>query len=62
MAGERRIVRHDDVAAYLAIMRDMGPDHEQASVTHPRHHAAAHGAGVHRYMLANDVVATDDEL
>jgi hypothetical protein len=43
-------------------MRDMCADHEQAFVADPRHHAPACGAGVHRHVFADDVVAADDEL
>ena len=61
MAAERRVVGHDDVVADLAVMRDMRPDHEQAIVADPGDHAAAGGAGVHRHMLADRVVAADVE-
>src|SRR5260221_7553984 len=61
VAGERRVVDHDDIVADLAVMRDMGADHEQAAVADPRHHAAARRAGIHRHVLADDVVAADDE-
>ena len=41
VARQRRVVRHDDVVADLAIMRDMRADHEQAVIADARHHAAA---------------------
>ena len=61
MAAERRVVDQDDVVADLAVMRDMRADHEQAIVADPGDHAAALGAGVHRHVLADRVVAADLE-
>src|ERR1700730_8571832 len=58
---EEDVVRHDDMVAEMAVMGDVGSRHEQAIVSHPRHHAAAGSAGVHGDMLADDVAAADHQ-
>ncbi len=42
-------------------MRHMGACHEEAAVADPRHHAAAGRSGVHRDLLADDIVPADDK-
>src|SRR6266849_10736580 len=59
MTAERRVVDEDDVIADLAVMRDMGADHQQAMIADSRDHATAGGAGVDRHMLADRVVMAD---
>src|ERR1700691_814048 len=61
MAGQGRVVGHDDVIADDAVMRHMRADHEQTPVAHLGHHAAAAGAGVHGHLFADDVVAADNQ-
>src|SRR5579883_2800821 len=61
MAAERGVVGHDDVIAHGAVMGDMDSDHEETAIADARHHSAAFGAGIHGHVLANGVVATDDE-
>ncbi len=59
MAGERRIIRHDDVVAQAAIVRDMSTHHEEAAVSNLRQHAAAARAWVHGDVLTHDIAPTD---
>src|SRR5207302_6573917 len=61
MAGQSRVVRHDDMVANLAIMCDVGADHEQPVLANAGHHAAAFGAGIHRHVFADRVVTADHE-
>ena len=61
MAGQGRVVRHDDMVADLAVMRDVSAHHEQAAVANAGHHAAAFGAGIHRHVFADRVMAADHE-
>ena len=53
------VVDHDDVIADLAVMGDMGADHEQTVVADAGHHAAPFGARVHGHVFPNNVVAAD---
>src|SRR6516225_1372438 len=62
MTRERRVVRHDNVVADLAVMGDVGADHEQAVIADPGDHSSACGARVHRHVFADRVVATDDKF
>ncbi len=61
MASQRRVVGHDHMVADDAVMGDMDAHPEKAAVAHPRHHAAALGAGIHRHVLADDVALADDK-
>ena len=54
MAGERRVVDEDDVIAELAVMGDMGADHQEAMGADAGHQAAAFGAGIDGDVLADD--------
>src|SRR5690242_970630 len=56
------MVRHDDMVADLAIMGDVGTNHEEAAVADPGDHAPARGPGVHRHVFSDPIVAPDDEL
>src|SRR5690606_899649 len=59
MAGERRLVGHDDAIADDAVMGDMGIGHEEAAVSDPGDPAAAVGAPAHGHALADDAVLAD---
>jgi hypothetical protein len=48
--------------ADLAVMSDVRADHEQTIVAYPCYHTAAFGAGVHRHVFSDRVVASDHEL
>src|SRR5579871_1731105 len=61
MAGQRRVVGHDDMIADPAVMGDMGADHKQAIAADPGDHAAAIGARVHRHIFADRVAAPDNQ-
>ncbi len=54
MARERGVVDEDDVVADLAVVGDMGADHQQAVRADARDKTAALGAGIDRDMLADD--------
>ena len=62
MAGERRIVGHDHAVADLTVMGDMHARHEEAVIADSRGAAAMGGAGMHGDMLADLVVAADDQI
>ena len=61
MAGESGIVGHDHMVGDPAVVRDVHPDHEEAAVADPGDHPASGRAPVHRYVLADPIVAPDDE-
>src|SRR6516162_3255697 len=61
VARESGIVRHDHMVGDPAVVRDMHPDHEQAAVADAGDHPASGRPRVHRYVLADPVVAPDDE-
>src|SRR6516225_9981305 len=61
MAGESGIIRHDHMVGDPAVVRDMHTDHEEAAVADACDHPASGRAAVHRYVLADPVVAPDDE-
>ena len=60
--AEGGVVGHDHLAADDAVVRDVRRHHEEVVVAHPRHPAAALGAGVHGDMLADAVARADHEL
>src|SRR5437764_14030051 len=62
MAGECRVVGHDNTVADLAVMSDVGTDHKKAAVADPGDHAAAFGSGVYCHIFADRVVAPDHEF
>ena len=45
-----------------AVMRDMRAHHEQAVISDFGPHQAALGAGIHRDMLAQNVIGADDQF
>src|SRR6478672_10267726 len=53
MAGESCGVCHDDLAAELAIVCDVGLCHQQIFIADPRHSAAARRAAMDGYKFAN---------
>src|SRR5207253_5243946 len=59
MSAERSGVRHDDVAADLAIMRDVRIGHDQVVIADLREAAALRRATIDRHELANLVVVAD---
>src|SRR5208282_3824846 len=61
VARESGIVRHNHIVSDPAIVRNMRADHEQAVVANAGDHPAAGRSRVHRDVLANPVVAADDE-
>src|SRR6266849_3237223 len=61
MSSQRRGVSHDDVAADLAIVRDVSVGHDQVVVPDPGEAAALHRAAINRDELANLVVIADLE-
>ena len=62
MAGECRVVGHDNTVADLAVMSDVGTDHKKAAVAEPGDHAPAFGSGVYCHIFADRIVAPDNEL
>ena len=61
MAAERRVVDENDVVADLAVMRDMGANHQETMIADSGDHTAALGAGVDGHMLADRIVMADLE-
>ncbi len=59
MAGEHDVVRHDDVVADAAIMRDVRIGQEEIVVADDGLAAEIGGAGVHRDAFADRAVLTD---
>ena len=59
MTGERHAVDDNDVVADVAIMRDMGPDHQVAIIFDPSQAATVSRSPMHRDMFADDAVGPD---
>ena len=59
VAGERRSVGHDVVAAHLAVMGDVHVGHDPVPVAYAGHHPAALRPAVERAVLADDVAVPD---
>src|SRR5947209_17597000 len=59
MAGECRVVGHDNTVADLAVMSDVGTDHKKAAVADPGDHAPALGSRAYCHIFADRAVAPD---
>src|SRR5580692_4146952 len=62
VTAEHGVVRKGDVIANVAIMRDMGTDHKDATFADPRNPAAGFGADIHRNAFAYLAACADNEL
>src|SRR6478672_6923196 len=60
--AEHCIVRKGDVIANVAIMRDVGTDHEEAAFADPCNPAAGFGADIHGNAFAYLAACADNEL
>src|SRR3974377_1054718 len=62
MTSEHGVIREHDLVADAAIVRDVRIDHEHATVADTRETAEILRPRVHRHVLADVAVCTDDEL
>ena len=62
VTAEHCVVRKGDVIANVAIMRDMGTDHKDATFTDPCNPAAGFGADIHGNAFAYLAACADNEL
>ena len=59
VSGQHDLVGNDRIVVQVAVVRDVGSDHEQVPVTDPRHPATASGAAMNGHMLPDLVVVPD---
>ncbi len=59
MAAKRGVVDQHGTVADLAVMGDMGADHQHAAIADHRDAAAGDGAGIGRRIFADDAVAAN---
>ena len=62
VTAEHGVVRKGDVVANVAIMRDVGTDHEEATFADPCNPAADFGADIHGNAFAYLAACSDNEL
>ena len=62
VSRQRRVVRHDHVAADVAVVRDVRADHEQPVVADDRDVSAVGRSRLHRRVFADRIVFADDQL
>ena len=62
VTAEHGVVRKGDVIANVAIMRDMGTDHKDATFADPCNPAAGFGADIHGNAFAYLAACADNEL
>ena len=62
VTAEHGVVRKGDVIANVAIMRDMGTNHKDATCTDPCNPAAGFGADIHGNAFAYLAACADNEL
>ena len=59
MPAERRAVHQGDIVADLAVVGDMGADHQEAVGADLGLHVAARGAGIDGDVLSDDGLGAD---